>query len=346
MFIPLIAAVAMVDYDMFTNLLGQPRGSRAGATNATFVPLTDTTALCLDGSQYGYFWCPGSEGTKNWTISLQGGGWCYDEPGCAERAKTRLGSSKSWPTCQGGGIPGSPLICPACNAGKGPAHAAYLYYCDGASFSGYREDPWPVPGAGTSLMFRGSRNLDATIDHLLANHGLSEAQNVVVTGGSAGGLSTFLHLDHVAGRLPHATVRGMPVCGFFLDHGNDGFAPTNTTYPRRMEYVYNMQNASGFLSSECQTAYGKDAWKCIMAPHAAWHVKTPWFALQSRFDQWQLGDELFLPCMRHQSFRPPFRHPSNCTQAEIDAIKSCAPCRSRTPQPCAVSSVSCASVCL
>ena len=33
-----------------------------------------------------------------------------------------------------------------------------------------------------------------------------------------------------------------------------------------------------------------------MAPHAAQFVETPWFALQSRFDTWQLGNIAQLPC--------------------------------------------------
>ncbi len=58
-----------------------------------------------------------------------------------------------------------------------------------------------------------------TRDLLLADYGLSKAQLVILTGGSAGGLSTFLHVDHVASRLSFARVVGLPVCGFFLDHG-------------------------------------------------------------------------------------------------------------------------------
>ena len=51
-----------------------------------------------------------------------------------------------------------------------------------------------------------------------------------------------------------------------------------------MSYVYKMQQAAGALSPACQAYYGADAWKCIMAPHAAAFIETPWFALQSRFD--------------------------------------------------------------
>ena len=57
-----------------------------------------------------------------------------------------------------------------------------------------------------------------------------------------------------------------------------------------MQYVYNMQNASGSLSSTCQTSHAPDSWKCIMAPYAAPFITTPWFAFQSRFDKWQLSE--------------------------------------------------------
>jgi hypothetical protein len=65
-----------------------------------------------------------------------------------------------------------------------------------------------------------------------------------------------------------------------------------------LQYVFDMQNCSSVLSQECQSAYDEDsAYKCMMAPHAAGFVKTPWFALQSRFDKWSLGNEVPpLPC--------------------------------------------------
>ena len=74
----------------------------------------------------------------------------------------------------------------------------YLPYGDGASFSGFREDPWPVPGSEDVLYFRGIRNLDATVEFALESLGLKDATELVVTGGSAGGLSTFLHMDRIS----------------------------------------------------------------------------------------------------------------------------------------------------
>merc|ERR1712129_303646 len=118
-------------------------------------------------------------------------------------------------------------------------------YADGASFSGYRASPWPVPSKpGKSLYFRGIKNFDDTLDWAFA-HGLSEATEFVLTGGSAGGLSTFLHADRVAGRLhkeaPNCSfVRAAPVVGYFLDH--DNYAHSASNYTAWMKYIYHMQN--------------------------------------------------------------------------------------------------------
>ena len=64
-----------------------------------------------------------------------------------------------------------------------------LPYLDGASFTGYRAEPVPVPGNSTQpkLWFRGIKNLDATLAYALKNLGLDTATEVVVTGTSAGG---------------------------------------------------------------------------------------------------------------------------------------------------------------
>jgi hypothetical protein len=279
----------------------------------TYVSLENDDARCLDGSYYGIFICQGPNVTKNgqWTIAIQGGGWCYNETECLQRASTALGSSKTWP---------AEAASMACDPAADQSIIQF-YYCDGASFTGYREDPVNVNGS--NIYFRGIMNLDRSLDLLFAKYNLADATLLVLTGGSAGGLSTFLHLDHVQSRMPTTTrVVGEPVCGFFIDHGNDGFAPEWYTYPNFMKYVYNMQNSSGSLSTACQKSYRpEDAWMCIMAPHAVPFIQTPWFTLQSRFDKWQLGNELFLTCMNAQPYSPPYKN-SSCTPDQDIAIQN------------------------
>merc|ERR1719478_2036907 len=146
----------------------------------------------------------------------------------------------------------------------GDCNCIAMPYCDGGSFAGYRADPWPVPEdsssgvpAGATVTFRGIKNFDGIIDFAM-KHGMTNATEFVLTGGSAGGLSTFLHADRVANRLKAEAprikkIRAAPVVGYFLDHDNfkhtDGFpggpntpqwaAPgTGANYTEWMRYIF------------------------------------------------------------------------------------------------------------
>jgi hypothetical protein len=273
--------------------------ARPGGVAYTYMSVADESALNLDGSRYGIAVCLSTVSKANWTFSADGGGWCYDEADCYGRSFTTLGSNKTWP---------GEAAQMNCNT-AGTMNSARLFYGDGASRSGDVANPVSVPGnASQTMWFRGQKSFDSALD-LLLTLGMSQAELIVFTGGSAGGLTVFLHLDHVAARLkteaPNARVVGEPVCGYFLDAGNDGSQPWNVTYSLRMQYVFNMQQAAGSLSPACLSTYGIDAWKCIMAPHAVHFVSTPWFALQSRTDTWQLANIAMIPCTGNISKCPP-----------------------------------------
>jgi hypothetical protein len=149
----------------------------------------------------------------------------------------------------------------------------------------------PSAPAGSKLYFRGKRNLDATLDMLFEQFGLGSATELVVTGGSAGGLSTFLHSDHIRSRMPAVTrVTAAPVVGYFLDHPNE--VQSSSNYTAWMAYIYSMQNISAALHPDCLSAYPSEPYKCFMAPHMVSFVTTPFFMFNSRFDQWQLDNIL------------------------------------------------------
>lgn len=173
----------------------------------------ESSPACLDGSPFGFYFAPSAFGSTKWTISIEGGGWCYDEQSCYKRSNTTLGSSRLW---------NQTAFCKCMNMANGTidddCNCIYMPYCDGASFSGYRPQRWPVPGYPDEfLTFRGIKNFDQTIAWAL-DHGLdSTTSEFVLTGGSAGGLSTFLHSDRAAASIqavaPACKVRSAPVVG-------------------------------------------------------------------------------------------------------------------------------------
>merc|ERR1719329_775971 len=202
-------------------------------------------------------------GSTKWTINIQGGGWCYDEDKCFKRSQGNLGSSTFFNPTSG---------CGCMNVNEDGSmdnncNCIFMPYGDGASFSGFRAEPWPVPSnTSQKLYFRGIKNFDATMDFAFQN-GLDKATEFVLTGGSAGGLSTF------------------------LDH--DNFKHDDNNYTAWMKYIHHMQNltsgADGGLLPACESAYPEDKHFCFMSPHMQQFVQTPFFMFNSKYDGWQLA---------------------------------------------------------
>jgi len=159
-------------------------------------------------------------------------------------------------------------------------------YCDGASFSGDATEP--VVFRTQTLYFRGRRILDSVIADLFANQKFGTATDVLLTGCSAGGLSTFLHADYVGTLLPNSVTRykAMPGSGFFLFHDNAVGIPV---YPNQMQTVFTMQNSSGGVNAKCIAAMQpENQWNCIFAQHSYAYTITPIFPLNSLYDIWQI----------------------------------------------------------
>lgn len=240
------------------------------------------------GTSPGYYLRRSSTGNTNWVLFFQGGGWCYTPELCAWRSKTRLGSNKFWkPTIEVEGIMGED---PTANPDFHDWNVAYFQYCDGASFSGNANDPMVVEG--NKLWYRGHRVKDALIADLMHNYGLGNATNVVVSGCSAGGLSTYLHADAVAGVFDTSKVRvkAMAGSGYFMDAPN---LYGKRVYTDEMAYVFQFQNASGGVNANCIKATAPaDQWQCMMAQYTYPHITTPFFIMNSGYDEWQMGNIL------------------------------------------------------
>lgn len=318
----------------------------------------DETAGCLDGSPYAFYVWPGN--SSEWSVFINGGGWCMTEEECAVRAGTALGSSKGYNITGAWGPPpynrnGAP---PAftCQGLTSNCTRVFMPYCDGSCFTSFRPGPWPVPGTNTSLHFRGRANLERTMDVLTSRFGLGNARRLMLTGGSAGGLSTILHLDYVADRVKAAaesvvvssdsdaqqnvaiagpavtppqqttlssssepTVVGRPVAGFFID--GPRYNASTPTYADDIKYMVNMFNTTSALMPKCLAMYPTEKWRCWMAPYVAPLVSKSLFLVQSRFDEFQLKYLLGVPCVAVQPYLPPYA-PSNCSQAELSAIRT------------------------
>lgn len=159
----------------------------------------------------------------------------------------------------------------------------WVQYCDGGSFTGNNATPASgvYNGAQVPLYYRGAANLAAVLDDLKANHGLGAATHVVVSGDSAGGLASYMHVDAIADALPSALVVGAPDSGYFY------YDPSYPAWGAELRWVIAQGNGTGGLNAACVAARlgaGGDPADCAFPDVGAAYVRSPLFVVNSRFD--------------------------------------------------------------
>jgi hypothetical protein len=264
------------------------------------VLLTDAVAKsgarCLDGSPGGYYMrTHNAKGEaadpKKWVVFMQGGGWCSSDESCAERSAGKLGSSTGWGPTYTDAYEGSQTF-----AMKPFDSYTIIYgmYCDGGSWTG--NAPPKVVG-GKTIYYRGRPLLDALLDDLLAK-GLAAATDLLWSGCSAGGLTTYVHADYVASRMPSG-VKTLALADAMFAVESDSFGG-KPLYPARMQWGYAAWNASSSINQKCLKALGgsdgSTGWKCMFGATAAQYVETPLFVVNSKFDTWQQAAIIGVNC--------------------------------------------------
>ena len=80
----------------------------------------------------------------------------------------------------------------------------HVPYCTGDTHRGTVDEPTEQ---SFGYYFDGLLNFKAIIEHLVDNNGLEGAENVLLTGGSAGAVGALFNVDWLSGRLQDATVK-------------------------------------------------------------------------------------------------------------------------------------------
>ena len=159
-----------------------------------------------------------------------------------------------------------------------------LPYKDGQSFTGDAAEPvfTTFNGQRVPLYFRGRRNFLAAVDYLTSALGMDAADEVALTGNSAGGLATYYHADALTALLPRARVWAAPDSGFFI-----GNVPGHASWPAGLRAMVAMANSTAALNARCvaaKAAAGGDAADCALPEVAAPFIATPLYVMNSRYD--------------------------------------------------------------
>ena len=180
-------------------------------TRHVLSPEQSGDGVCLDGSPPGFYYSPAPAGSKHnnsWVLYLAGGAWCTDKDSCLVRSRMELGSSVGWGETLPKASMKSWLSSDPTTSQFHDFHKAVLMYCDGASFSGHVDSPVSV--GEETVYFRGRLVLAALIREL-GRLGLGAPnQEVLLSGGSAGGLAAILQGDRVKAMLPRVAKFKVP----------------------------------------------------------------------------------------------------------------------------------------
>ncbi|XP_065853439.1 pectin acetylesterase 5-like [Euphorbia lathyris] len=241
----------------------------------------DRGAFCLDGSLPAYHFQKGfGSGSTNWLLHIEGGGWCDSIESCSFRKRTKLGSSNSMERQ----VPFSGIL--SRHQSQNPDffnwNKVKIRYCDGASLAGHPENE---SKNGTQLYFRGQLIWEAIMDELLSI-GLSNAKKALLSGCSAGGLSTLIHCDSFRALLPKdATVKCLADAGFFLDEKDILGHHTMRSFYHN---VVDLQGVEKSLHKNCIARMGKDYFKCLFPREIIKDIMTPVFLVNPAYDFWQI----------------------------------------------------------
>jgi hypothetical protein len=256
----------------------------------TLVWLEDAAArglVCNDGTPTGYYIRRGSGGGSNrWLIHLEGGGFCYDVASCDQRQidLPRFMTSGGWAATMPGD--GAQSASAFWNPDFHDANHVYLPYCSSDAWSGDREASADTGGRH----FRGGAILRAVIDELTdpaatPAPNLAEADEVLFSGTSAGGIGVQANLDWLSARLPGATVRGLNDAGWFPD-----VDPYDADLvPLRDQLLLGYAYWEAAVDASCAAAHPGTEGRCYLGPDVYAEIEAPFFVQAAQNDLIVIG---------------------------------------------------------
>eukprot|EP01083_Nonionella_stella_P093308 261458_1 len=292
--------------DLPPNFVLDPNNNPQGF--AFRVPLTKAAqndgAVCLDGSTPDFYYRPGfGDGKTKFNINIAAGGWCMGltDPiapppskldSCYHRRNTTGGSNRF--NKPYGRIFGE---WHDINATRNPLfynwNEVNLLYCDGGSFTADNETVYVDKEHDYTLYFRGNRILKGFFDFMWNEFDMKSATDITVGGCSAGGLSLYLHNNWIYETYiapnPSINFLGIADSGFFMEYEGLGKFVTG------MQWLYEMGNVTqDTMDTKCMEYYEGNEWKCMFAQNNVQFMNEniKFLSFQSRFDRWQLQDEL------------------------------------------------------
>jgi hypothetical protein len=185
-------------------------------------------------------------------------------------------------------------------------------YCDGSFHQGNNKNA--IKYKDTELYFRGALNTRSHFQWAHNKYDLTKAERIVVSGSSAGGMSTYLWVDYVRSLVPNPSrVYGVADSGVFYDplinnhlsaeenvefmknmfvnadRTAEGLEPIEQHYtadPNPIQILLTLSNVDERPpNKECSSLLEEDeVWKCIFIQFSYATLKQPLLFIESSYD--------------------------------------------------------------
>lgn len=279
------------------------------------VTITAPNALCNDGSPAIMYVRSARAGTtepdgvstaNRWVIHIEGGGGCSTYEDCLVRwcglgfyTARQMSTTYEAETISRFGL----LDRNSINR-LGDRNEVMLNYCSSDSWSGQKSDVVLRSTEDTTkaytMNYRGADIVRGAIAQLKQGvtglPKLTDANDVLLSGDSAGAAAVRTHLDSIAADLkaanPNVRVRGQMEATFYPDtNGKQGFPagdPRDPVFARKLDTYKNVDVAllNGYADESCKAAHpGDAAYLCTDGGYVELnHLTTPFFQIQDYAD--------------------------------------------------------------
>ena len=214
-------------------------------------------------------------------IELQGGGECVFQKQCTDHLHDSLGSSKYWANSTWPGFYNLPD--PNANPDLADWNHIHVGYCSQDLWSGQQTEPndW-------GILFSGRHVVEAVIQDLTKRYNMGDATDIILTGDSAGGIGSWLHMDWLTETFPKARVVGAPVAGFYFyaypytgtNHTTSVLAPFEPQY-----WPDHVKLWDSYVDESCAAAHPSNPSFCMLANNSYPWISTPTFIAESQTDK-------------------------------------------------------------
>lgn len=271
----------------------------------TTIELDNSTgARALDGTNYKFFVTPGrDEDTDKFMIYWQGGKFCGSEgenplESCYNLLNSPFGSSKDWPS-NGSTLTDSDPWGPFSSIEEANPlfwkwNKVRFLPLDGANYLGYLEEP--INYNGTEMWIRGYNNTMASLEYMRLNYGLFNASEIMLLGGSMGGVATMVWALYLKDYFPSNIKISIALDGsLFLDMYNEKSHCYLHRYMRQAMFLYFNLNGTDLLKN-CPYQ-NTDNWKCIMLNYIYEYIDYPVFFSNTQTDYFEISNYMSVNCV-------------------------------------------------